>query len=426
MHRWARWVAALLGGAVGLWVATHVVEATRQILAIAVSRSEQLGALALGVLVLGLVGFLAGPALAEGAAATTRWLEGHLVRLPGADILFGVAGAIIGLIVALLLGPALSRIPTAGDYLPAVVSVFFALIGWRVFVRKGDDLQRLIGLRRVRADAGPGERQRARMLRRRAAMAADGATAAGGGAGVPPTGLGLGGGAAPMTGAMAGAHPERGEAASASGAKVLDTSSVIDGRIADLCRTGFLEGPLLVPEFVLDELRHIADSSDPLKRNRGRRGLDVLAGIQKEHSAQVQIVEGRSAPGQEVDRLLLRLARERGAKVITTDYNLNKVAGLQGVQVLNVNELANALKPVLLPGEEITVRVVREGKEPGQGVAYLDDGTMIVIDGGRRFLGEELGVEVTSTLQTAAGRMIFARPQAAGAAAPLQRVAESR
>ncbi len=397
VHRWARWLAALLGGAVGFWVAANVVEAVRQILAISVSRSEQLGALALGVLVVGLLGFLLGPALAEGVAATTRWLEGHLVRLPGTDILFGAAGAIIGLIVALLLGPALSRIPTVGDFLPAVASVFFALIGWRVFVSKGDDLQRAIGLRRIPTDGSADPRPRTRMLRRRAAAPEAGSS--------------------PVPVAM-------GE--SAMTVKVLDTSSIIDGRIADLCRTGFLEGPLLVPEFVLDELRHIADSSDPLKRNRGRRGLDVLASIQKEQSARVEIVDALAAPGQEVDSLLLHLARERGAKVITTDYNLNKVAGLQGVQVLNVNELANALKPILLPGEEITVRVVRDGKEPGQGVAYLDDGTMIVIDGGRRFVGEELGVEVTSTLQTAAGRMIFARPLASGAGSPLQRVAESR
>ena len=407
MHRWTRWVAALLGGAVGFWVAANVVQAARLILAISVSRSEYLVALALGVLVIGVLGFLLGPALAEGAAATTRWLEGHLVRLPGAEIVFGVAGAIIGLIVALLLGPALSHIPTVGDFLPAVASVFFALLGWRVFVRKGDDLQLAIGLRRIGGTTDTDARPRTRMLRRRSPAGA-------------PAEAGSAGSGAVAFGASA-AVAEGG-----SMIKVLDTSSIIDGRIADLCRTGFLEGPLLVPEFVLDELRHIADSSDPLKRNRGRRGLDVLAGIQKDQSARVEIVEARAAPGQEVDSLLLRLARERGAKVITTDYNLNKVAGLQGVQVLNVNELANALKPILLPGEEITVRVVREGKEPGQGVAYLDDGTMIVIDGGRRFQGEEVCVEVTSTLQTAAGRMIFARPAVAGAGSPLQRVAESR
>jgi uncharacterized protein YacL len=394
LRRWARWLAAILGGALGFWAAAHVVDAAREYLAISLSRSATTAALALGVAVVGILGFFLGPVVAEAAVAATRWLEGRLVRLPGADIVFGVAGAIIGLIVALLLGPALSRIPAAGDLLPAAASVFFALLGWRVFVAKRADLQRLVGLRRLDGGRG-GERPRARILRR-----------------------GVGSGSEP-----AGPPPaDRG----AAPPKVLDTSSIIDGRIADLCRTGFLEGPLLVPEFVLDELRHIADSSDALKRNRGRRGLDVLAAMQKDPNARVEIVEAGPAGGQEVDSLLLRLARERGAKVITTDYNLNKVAALHGVDVLNVNEVANALKPVLLPGEEVSVRVVREGKEPGQGVAYLDDGTMIVIDGGRRFLGEEVAVEVTSTLQTAAGRMIFARPQAAAAGGSLPRVAESR
>jgi uncharacterized protein YacL len=397
VHRWARASAAIVGGALGFWAAAHGVEAVREYLDISVSRSATSVALALGVVVVAVLGFLMAPAIAEGAVAATRWLEGRLLRLPGADILFGVSGAIIGLILALLLGPALSRIPTVGDLLPAVASVFFALVGWRVFVAKRSDLQRLIGLPRA-GRAGASDRVRPRLLRRAGRTAATAEAT-----GRPE----LEHGTAPL--------------------KVLDTSSIIDGRIADLCRTGFLEGPLLVPEFVLDELRHIADSSDPLKRNRGRRGLDVLAGMQKDRNAKVEIVEASQTAGQEVDSLLLRLARDRGAKVITTDYNLNKVAGLQGVEVLNVNELANALKPVLLPGEEVSVRVVREGKEPGQGVAYLDDGTMIVIDGGRRFLGDDVAVEVTSTLQTAAGRMIFARPLPTGAAAaPVPRLAESR
>lgn len=392
LHRWARWLAAIVGGAVGFWSATHGLNAATTLFGVSFGRSAQLGIVALGVLVVGAIGFLLGPALAEGAVAASRWMEGHLVRLPGADIVFGVAGAIIGLIVALLLGPALSRIPTAvGDFLPAVASVFFALLGWRVFVAKRADLQRVIGLPRGQARE---PRPRARLHRRGVTALSEEA-----GARLEPTG-------GPTLD------------------KVLDTSSIIDGRIADLCRTGFLEGPLIVPEFVLDELRHIADSSDPLKRNRGRRGLDVLATIQKDQNVRVEIVQASVPAGQEVDSQLLRLARDRGAKVITTDYNLNKVAGLQGVEVLNVNELANAIKPVLLPGEEVAVRVVREGKEPGQGVAYLDDGTMIVIDGGRRFVGEEVAVEVTSTLQTAAGRMIFARPLPAGA--PLQRLAEQR
>ncbi|MCL4423898.1 MAG: PIN domain-containing protein, partial [Firmicutes bacterium] len=202
---------------------------------------------------------------------------------------------------------------------------------------------------------------------------------------------------------------EKGERVSL--AKILDTSVIIDGRIADIYQSGFVEGTLIIPGFVLQELQHIADSSDLLKRNRGRRGLDVLNRIQKDLNAKVQIYE-RDFPGNmEVDAKLVRLAKLLDAKVITNDYNLNKVAELQGVQVLNINELANAVKPVVLPGEEMSVHVIKDGKEFGQGVGYLDDGTMIVIDGGRKHIGETIGVMVTSVLQTAAGRMIFARPK---------------
>ena len=191
--------------------------------------------------------------------------------------------------------------------------------------------------------------------------------------------------------------------------KILDTSVIIDGRIFDLCKTGFIEGTIVIPEFVLEELRHIADSSDNLKRNRGRRGLDVLNKIQKELDLPVHIMHTEYEESMEVDSKLLRLAKDVGGKVLTNDYNLNKVAAVQSVSVLNINELANAIKPVVLPGEEMLVQIVKEGKEMGQGVAYLDDGTMIVVEGGRYKLNEELKVLVTSVLQTAAGRMIFAK-----------------
>ena len=170
-----------------------------------------------------------------------------------------------------------------------------------------------------------------------------------------------------------------------------------------------MEGPIVIPGFVLEELRHIADSSDLLKRNRGRRGLDVLNRIQKELAMPVQVIEKDYDDIAEVDSKLVRLAKEMSGKVVTNDYNLNKVAELQGVPVLNINELANAVKPVVLPGEEMVANVIKEGKESGQGVAYLDDGTMIVIDGGKKFVGETVHVMVTSVLQTAAGRMIFAK-----------------
>lgn len=195
--------------------------------------------------------------------------------------------------------------------------------------------------------------------------------------------------------------------------KILDTSVIIDGRIADICKTGFVEGPLIIPAFVLEELRHIADSSDALKRNRGRRGLDILNKIQKELDINVEIVEKDFEELSEVDTKLLKLAQFMNGKVITNDYNLNKVAEFQRVPVLNINELANAVKPVVLPGEEMVVQVIKDGKEFGQGVAYLDDGTMIVVDGGKRFIGETVEVVVTSVLQTAAGRMIFVKPKSA-------------
>jgi uncharacterized protein YacL len=191
--------------------------------------------------------------------------------------------------------------------------------------------------------------------------------------------------------------------------KVLDTSVIIDGRVLDIVRSGFLEGPLLLPRFVLRELQLIADSSDPLKRTRGRRGLELLSALQQ--SVPIEIVERDPEDIVQVDAKLVRLAQERGAKLVTNDYNLNRVAQVEGVAVLNINELANALKPVLLPGEELRVAVIREGRESHQGVGYLDDGTMIVIENGRRLIGETVDVAVTSALQTNAGRMIFARPR---------------
>jgi uncharacterized protein YacL len=190
---------------------------------------------------------------------------------------------------------------------------------------------------------------------------------------------------------------------------VLDTSVIIDGRVADLCETRFLEGTFLVPHFILDELQHIADSSDSLKRARGRRGLDILNKIQKMGDVDVRIIDEDFPHVKEVDAKLIVLAKKMNAKIVTNDLNLNKVAELQGIRVLNINELCNALRPVVLPGEAIRVFVLKEGKEAGQGVAYLDDGTMIVVDNARRHIGKNVDVIVTSVLQTTAGRMIFTR-----------------
>jgi uncharacterized protein YacL len=191
--------------------------------------------------------------------------------------------------------------------------------------------------------------------------------------------------------------------------KILDTSVIIDGRVADICETGFLDGILVIPHFVLRELQQVADSADALKRNRGRRGLDILQRIQKMAGITVQFVENDYPAVREVDMKLIELAKEFEAKIVTNDFNLNKVAQLRGVEVLNINELANALKPVYLPGETMKVFILKEGKEFNQGIAYLDDGTMVVVDNARKMIGKTVDCSVTSVLQTTAGKMIFGR-----------------
>ena len=203
----------------------------------------------------------------------------------------------------------------------------------------------------------------------------------------------------------------RGPARSGDPHIVVDTSAIIDGRIAEIVESGFIYGTLVVPRFVLDELQHIADSSDTLRRNRGRRGLEILSRMQKEPSTPVEIAEEDFPQEPEVDAKLVALARTRSRVILTNDFNLNRVAELQGVRVMNINSLANAVKPAVLPGEELRVRVIQEGKEAGQGVGFLDDGTMIVVEGGARHIDKDLDVAVTRVLQTVAGRMIFAQPR---------------
>lgn len=200
------------------------------------------------------------------------------------------------------------------------------------------------------------------------------------------------------------------EAVTISGkAKILDTSVIIDGRVLDILKTGFIEGKIVIPDFVLVELRHIADSEDALKRSKGRRGLDILNEIQSQLKLEVEILEWDNKDIDEVDAKLLKMAKKMDGYVVTNDYNLHKVADFQGVQVLNINELSNAVKPILLPGEEMRVTIVKEGKEESQGIAYLNDGTMIVVENGKKCIGQTLDIIVTSALQTSAGRMIFAK-----------------
>jgi uncharacterized protein YacL len=252
-----------------------------------------------------------------------------------------------------------------------------------------------------------------------------GRAASGAVAGILPAEAALVAALGPVVGALAGAAvavrrgPEVtgldallfGRAPRRAGAKLLDTSAIIDGRIGDLAATGFVDGPLVVPQFVLRELQQIADSSDPRKRSRGKRGFDVLERLQRLPGGLLE-VDAVDVPGVgEVDRKLVEVARARGARIVTTDHNLNRLAELSGVRVLNVNDVANALKPAAVAGETMHVHVLREGKESGQGVGYLDDGTMIVVDQGKRWIGQSVEVVVTSVLQTPSGRIVFTRPR---------------
>ncbi len=215
---------------------------------------------------------------------------------------------------------------------------------------------------------------------------------------------------------LAGGNGSRGRHAGWSNGQrfLVDTSAIIDGRIADISEAGFIQGSLVLPRFVLDELRHIADSADTLRRNRGRRGLDILNRLQKESPVPIEITDNDYEDVQEVDSKLVRMASTLSCPIITNDFNLNRVAELEGVRVLNINQLANAVKSVVLPGEEMGIRVIQEGKEAGQGVGFLDDGTMVVVEGGRRHLNDEIDIVVTRVLQTVAGRMIFAQPKGNG------------
>lgn len=193
--------------------------------------------------------------------------------------------------------------------------------------------------------------------------------------------------------------------------KLLDTSVIIDGRIGDIVKTGFIEGKIILPQFILDELHNIADSSDNLRRRKGRRGLDILGELKRNPEVEVETLEREGPRSVDADRKLIQLAKELSASILTTDYNLNKVAKVEGIRVLNINELANAVKPRFLPGEELEVEVIDRGEEIGQGVGYLDDGTMVVVENGRRFIGKKIHVVVHSSLQTEAGKMLFVRPK---------------
>jgi uncharacterized protein YacL len=289
------------------------------------------------------------------------WIVRSVQALSTAEFVTAVGGLIIGLLMGLLLGAPLSNFPDPlGRWLPLATSIGFGLGMVGLTVAKRQDLI-------VAAEAiGIFRRQ----------------------------------------------QPSD-EAAARKGDPhiIVDTSAIIDGRIAEIVESGFIYGTLVIPRFVLEELQHIADSSDTLRRNRGRRGLEILAKMQKDSPTPVEIVEDEVRDVAEVDAKLVALAKRYSGAILTNDFNLNRVAELQGLRVLNINSLANAVKPAVLPGEELRVKVIQDGKEAGQGVGFLDDGTMIVVEGGARFIDRELEVTVTRVLQTVAGRMIFAQPR---------------
>ncbi|WP_035399372.1 PIN/TRAM domain-containing protein [Exiguobacterium sp. OS-77] len=307
-----------------------------------------------------LIFLLIGLFITDSVIRLLRFLEERLVKAPVADLFFGTFGLLIGLVLAFLVSTLIDLvgIPVLSNVLTIFVTALFGYLGFTVGYRKRHELTKIF----LRSNQSEKK-----------------------------------------------ATPE--VVPVKSNSKVLDTSVIIDGRITDITKTGFVEGKLIVPQFVIGELQYIADSSDTLKRNRGRRGLDVLKELQEIPGVEVEIYDGDFEDVPEVDIKLIKLAELVKGIVVTNDYNLNKVCEVRHVPVLNINDLANAVKQVVIPGEEMTVLVIKEGKEQKQGIAYLEDGTMVVVEGGKHLISKTIGVVVTSVLQTSAGRMIFAKPQ---------------
>lgn len=316
-------------------------------------------------LVFAIIFYMIVPWLVGKVRDSVKLVDKEISKYPQSDILLGTVGLIVGLVIAYLIVGGIGtfiNIPLITAIISIIVYVFMGYLGVRVALKSREDLFNINKITKFTSAINREKTSKKENTIKK----------------ISP--------------------------------KVLDTSVIIDGRIADICKTGFIEGKLVIPRFVLNELQHIADSSDDLKRVRGRRGLDILNLIQKELDIEVEISDVDFEDIPEVDSKLLKLAEIIDGKVVTNDFNLNKVAQFQGVEVLNINELANAVKPVAIPGEHMKAQVVKEGKEQNQGIAYLDDGTMIVVDGGKKYIGETINVLVTSILQTPAGRMIFGRP----------------
>jgi uncharacterized protein YacL len=303
------------------------------------------------------LGFILSPWIVIAPAKAAR---NGLRQVPMGDLVAGAIGLSVGLLIAALLAFPVSQLPPPfGSVMPFIGVIVFGYLGAAVLVLRQEDFFAILGLNRTTRPTY-----------------------------VAPVHNGA---AQPL---------------------LMDTSVIIDGRIADVARTGFIPGTLTVPRFVLNELQYIADSPDALRRNRGRRGLEMLSRLQNSPEIAIEFIDEDPADVHQVDDKLISLAMIKGAAIVTNDYNLNRVARLQGVKILNVNELANAVKAVFLPGEEIPIKIIQEGKETGQGVGYLEDGTMVVVENGRRFINQEVLVQVTKVLQTNAGRLIFAVPEA--------------
>ena len=319
----------------------------------------------LSILLAAFIGYLVSQYILRIGLRVAKQIERILSRVPSQQLVAGTIGLLFGLIIANLIGMAFERVPIIGSYLPIVLSAVLGYIGIRLGMDKGPDLYKTMVSYTFR-----GGRNKGRTIKE---------------------------------------PKEKETQPQTCSAKVLDTSVVIDGRILDIVNTGFLEGPFIVPVFVLEELQKLSDSADTLKRNRGRRGLDLLQTMREKLTDSMEIIDVDYEDLSEVDLKLIRLSMDKHWKLITNDFNLNKVATLQGVEVLNLNDLANAIKPKMMSGETLLVRIMKAGKEPHQGVAYLDDGTMIVVENGVDHVDQTVNVVVTSVLQTSAGRMIFAR-----------------
>lgn len=313
-----------------------------------------LAAMLVGGIFGAIIGSFISPYLIKSLFMFTSTVEKSLSAMSTQDLIAGTLGLFLGLIIANLVGLAFGSVPYIGPYVSVALSIILGYLGMHLVVSKKSELA---GWLHLHAE---------------------------------------------------GSFDKKKNKDHHTG-KLLDTNVIIDGRVADIYRSGFLEGPIIVPVFVLEELQKIADSSDILKRNRGRRGLDILNHMRKNSKDDVIIVTNDFEDISEVDSKLVKLAREKNYKIVTNDYNLNKVAELQGVAVLNINDLAIAVKPAVIPGDQIFVQLVKSGKEEGQGVAYLEDGTMIVVENGSQCIGKEVPVIITSVLQTSAGKMIFAK-----------------